>query len=707
MTLQRDMKDVVESTDELMFADESDTVTSGLKSKDRKESLTPSHISSCLDGPMGSIKEHHADFEGLPHIQYIESDQSFTWRATVLGSLVGSLIAISNMYLGLKSGITIGATLFATLLGGVTLGPILKMTGNVLGIKEHTCFQAAGTAAGGLNGGLVAPVLVLFWNGFFTGGVGSNIGNLIGLVFGAAGFGLVFAVSLRNFLIVKQPELVFPDGRAAAEILITMYSSEEGAAEGREKTRVMLYCFGVAFVLQCISYFIPILYSVPIFRYLSNCPWESSWQECQADGYYDYFLFADMMGFVLYLDPVFVASAFMVGPSVNIWFLIGAVVGWFILVPIDFNAGYLGETPSFGIGRDHVLMWASVVAMLVCSFSMILINYEVLVDMYKGFKQAITKRNDDDEDEENKTILPEGNERDIDTPIYISASLLALTIGACLAIYMGLFGDELTWAEMILGIAITFPIAVVNAQIMGRTNWNIAALLAKLVMMIMGLMSSTANAMLIVGNMVSQSAAQTAEVSQCYKTGHLVGASPHAQFKAQLAGTAVGGLVSVMAFWLYTMAYPCMLDPEAECIFSMSAARAWDALAEGIEQGVTVGNSLDYTITERGFLYLIIFPCLTVVEGLLFKFVIPERMMWMKPVWTVFFLSWLLPGQYAVAQFFGQCVLWCWQAVAPQQVEMYKFSVAAGLIAGGCVASIATAIFSVFELNGVSWGMGP
>ena len=53
--------------------------------------------------------------------EYNPTDRSFTWRAVFLGSAAGSLIAISNMYLGLKSGITIGATLFATLLGGVCL----------------------------------------------------------------------------------------------------------------------------------------------------------------------------------------------------------------------------------------------------------------------------------------------------------------------------------------------------------------------------------------------------------------------------------------------------------------------------------------------------------------------------------------------------------------------------------------------------------
>eukprot|EP01134_Creolimax_fragrantissima_P007251 CFRG7251T1 len=693
------------SNSELMYDD-----NEGHKSKDRKVSLTPSLSPSMMDGPIGVLKVgESSDDESidstLPKVEYIATDRSFTWRACILGTLVGSLIAISNMYLGLKSGIGIGATLFATLLGGVTLGPVMKLSGNALGIKEHTCFQAAGTASGGLSGGLVAPVLVLFWNGYFTGSVGSNIGNLIGLVFGAAGFGLVFAVSLRNFLVIKQPELVYPDGRAAAEILTTMYASAEGAEDGKKKTRVMLYCFLAAFVLQCVSFFLPIIYHIPIFRWLSNCPTTASWEECKADGYYSYFAYADMMGFVLYFDPVFVASAFMVGPSVNVWFMIGAIFGWFILVPIDFNAGYIGDSPSFGRGRDHVLMWAAVVAMLVCSFGTILINYEILVDLFKGIKKAITNRGSD-EDEENKVILPEGNEREVDTPFKVSIGLLVITIGACLALYMGLFGSEVTWGEVILGIVITFPIAVVNAQIMGRTNWNIAALLAKLVMMIMGVMSSSANAMLLIGNMVSQSAGQTAEVTQCYKTGHLVGASPHAQLKAQLVGTAFGGLVSVGAFWLYTAAYPCMLAPNDECIFSMSAARAWDALATGIADGVTVGNSLDFTITDRGWVYLIVFPIITLIEGLAFKFAVPKSFMWLKPVWTVFFLSWLLPGQYAIAQFLGQCILWTWQYLNNDQVVMYKYAVAAGLIAGGCVGSIATAIFSVLELKDLGWGLG-
>jgi hypothetical protein len=37
---------------------------------------------------------------------------------------------------------------------------------------------------------------------------------------------------------------------------------------------------------------------------------------------------------------------------------------------------------------------------------------------------------------------------------------------------------------------------------------------------------------------------------------------------------------------------------------------------------------------------------------------------------------------------------------------MYTYSVASGLIAGGSIATIVTAVFSVFELPGLGWGHG-
>jgi hypothetical protein len=144
------------------------------------------------------------------------------------------------------------------------------------------------------------------------------------------------------------------------------------------------------------------------------------------------------------------------------------------------------------------------------------------------------------------------------------------------------------------------------------------------------------------------------------------------------------------------------------------------------------------------------------------RFFVPERFQKFMPVWSVFYLAWLIQPMYSIAQFLGQvmycaetgcmpsaywcrdtighenihctsgrlaqsfrpwagpgailtlngvclstqCVLWMWKAINPEQCQMYTYSVASGLIAGGSIATIVTAVFSVFELPGLGWGHG-
>jgi hypothetical protein len=51
-----------------------------------------------------------------------------------------------------------------------------------------------------------------------------------------------------------------------------------------------------------------------------------------------------------------------------------------------------------------------------------------------------------------------------------------------------------------------------------------------------------------------------------------------------------------------------------------------------------------------------------------------------------------------------QCVLWVWRAADAAGCERYTYSVASGLIAGGSVATLVTALFNVLALPVLSWG---
>ena len=56
-------------------------------------------------------------------------------------------------------------------------------------------------------------------------------------------------------------------------------------------------------------------------------------------------------------------------------------------------------------------------------------------------------------------------ERDKDTPAKVWVPLLIVTIVFCVAVYLGMFGDEVSWWQITVGILISFPIAVVTTQV--------------------------------------------------------------------------------------------------------------------------------------------------------------------------------------------------------------------------------------------------
>lgn len=265
----------------------------------------PSALSDVIDiEKLPELNEQDIDQDSF-EFEYNPDDRDFTWRAVLLGSLVGAVVSLSNIYLILKIGIAQGATLFATLLAGLTLKPFLALYNKMhkkssfLGPKEHCCFQAAATACGALNGGLAAGVIPLFWlqqdpevgaqqHLGFKGLVQDNVVGVTLIVLAAVGFGLFMAVPYRSIFIVNQ-NLQFPDGLAAAEIIkSSKHQSKKVYKKGRDKAqeaiqakkvKTMIVFFIVGFLLTLLQNFAPKLIAWPVFHNMSGCgalqsPWD-------------------------------------------------------------------------------------------------------------------------------------------------------------------------------------------------------------------------------------------------------------------------------------------------------------------------------------------------------------------------------------------------------------------------------------------------
>lgn len=143
----------------------------------------------------------------------ITTDQYSTTELTIRGMILGALITIlftaSNVYLGLKVGLTFSSSIPAAVISMA----ILSMFRNT-NILENNMVQTQASAAGTLSSVIfILPGLLMigYWQGFDFWQT---------MIICAAGgiLGVVFTIPLRHVMVVKS-DLPYPEGVAAAEIL--------------------------------------------------------------------------------------------------------------------------------------------------------------------------------------------------------------------------------------------------------------------------------------------------------------------------------------------------------------------------------------------------------------------------------------------------------------------------------------------------------
>lgn len=147
-----------------------------------------------------------------------ENVAEITCRGVVLAILLTVLLALSNAYLALKLGILTSASIPAAI---ISMG-ILRFFKNAT-ILENNAVQTAASAGEAIAGGIVycipALVIIHYWHHFdyFTNFFIAAAGGILGVL---------FSIPLRKIL-VNDPHLMFPEGRAIAEVLKTS-SQKEG-----------------------------------------------------------------------------------------------------------------------------------------------------------------------------------------------------------------------------------------------------------------------------------------------------------------------------------------------------------------------------------------------------------------------------------------------------------------------------------------------
>jgi putative OPT family oligopeptide transporter len=231
-----------------------------------------------------------------------------TLRGIILGIFITIIFTASNVYLGLKVGLTFSSSIPAAVISMAILQLFRQST-----ILENNMVQTQASAAGSLASvifTLPGLVMIGYWQGFqfWQTMIICTTGSILGVI---------FSIPLRHVMVVKS-DLPYPEGVAAAEILRVGTVLSQGK-KMTDKTHVADSGFKNILSGSAIA---------AVFTFCTNglrvfsegISYWFSWGKA---------IFQLPMGFSLAL----VGAGYLVGTAPGIAMLIGVFISWGIIVP--------------------------------------------------------------------------------------------------------------------------------------------------------------------------------------------------------------------------------------------------------------------------------------------------------------------------------------------------------------------------------------
>jgi len=235
------------------------------------------------------------------NLSQTENRKELTVRGLILGVIITVVFTAANVFFGLKAGLTFATSIPAAVISMALLRGFKDST-----IQENNIVQTIASAAGTLSSIIfVLPGMIMigWWTGFpfWTSFAVCALGGILGVM---------YSIPLRRALVTTS-DLPYPEGLACAEVL-KVGSGDDADAGSVEEGRA-----GLLAVLwgSIVSALFAVIVATQVF----------------ASDFVRYFRVGDkgsVSGFDFNLSFALFAIGHLVGLSVGIAMLIGAIIGW-------------------------------------------------------------------------------------------------------------------------------------------------------------------------------------------------------------------------------------------------------------------------------------------------------------------------------------------------------------------------------------------
>ena len=500
-----------------------------------------------------------------------------TVRGMLLGAILTVIFTASNVYLGLKVGLTFSSAIPAAVISMA----ILKMAKDS-NILENNMVQTQASAAGTLSAIIfIIPGMLMigYWQGFEFWQT---------LIVSACGgcLGVLFTIPLRRAMVVHST-LMYPEGVAAAEILKVGSNTGANAKHNSGVKEIMSGSFLGGIIALCTNGF-----------------------HVLSDGLSLWFSVGrGMTQFPIGFSTALVGAGYLIGIAAGLAMLAGILIAWAGFVPYYTMTSALPDGMTMqkfagSLFQERVRLIGAG-AMGVAAIWTLLMLAKPVIDGVKESLAAINMSADDT-----------GKHRmDIDMSLKSIGMVFAVTVLGLLVIFHAFVSPEnlpiaeiMTFVIVGVGVAVLmgFFVAAACAYMAGLVGTSsspisgigiLGIIIASLVMYALcssfGIFSlpggekfATATA-IFTTSIIMAIACISNDNMQDLKTGYLVGATPWKQQAALLLGCIVGALVIAPVLNLLYEAYgfPGAL-PRPDMDPSQALAAPQAALMTTIAQGI-------------------------------------------------------------------------------------------------------------------------
>ncbi|QRK12512.1 OPT/YSL family transporter [Archangium violaceum] len=550
-----------------------------------------------------------------------------TPRALLAGGLIGSVLAVTNVYMGLKMGFWESGCVLSSLLafGGLSA---LARRGAPLSPLETNLSQTTAVSVGAMpaSAGLLGAVPALALLGTQPPGWAVALWGV-----GLGTLGVLFAFSLRRRLL-EDEALPFPTGAATAELISTLHSTGSAYASRARG----LWVSGLASVV--LTWLRDARGLVPVSSLLPAT--------VRVGG-----LGADSLLLGVGWYPMLLGIGVLVGPQAGLSILLGSLVAWVGLAPWLVRAGLVQGT-DFNL-LSSWLLWPGVGLMAGAAATS-------LVSQVRALPAAVGDL---------RGLGMHGEGWESTAGRWVARAVLPsilLTLG------MAWFAFQLSPLYFLLALVLAFPLCAVCARATGQSDIAPISPVGQLSQGAFGMVAPGQPGLNVAAAaVVSGAASHTSASLWSLQSGRLLGASASRQLLVQLSGLLLGAAVAVPTYLLLVSVHG--LGSQA---LPVPTALQFKAVAELTSRGLDGMPPSSTLATGLAF-----------ALGVLLSVGARGKLAPLLPSAAAMGIGFVVPAYYAVTLCLGALVALAVRRLRPSSMQTVQ-SAGAGLIVGESLVGV-------------------